>query len=111
MLSHGAHSMFLNDVIPGLESPMRGKASPRRHRKSTKSKPAHTRSLLLERLEERILLSSSPDLYFAAASGASPALLGGDVSLSWTVKNKGDASATGSWTDRVYLSSSPNLDG
>src|SRR5262245_16626646 len=91
---------------------MRGKASPRRHRKSTRtSKPARTKSLSLERLEDRTLLSGSPDLYFASATGQSPALLGGDVPLSWTVKNKGDANATGSWTDFVYLSSSPSLDG
>ncbi|NUQ61376.1 MAG: S8 family serine peptidase [Pirellulales bacterium] len=47
----------------------------------------------------------APDLLVTDISLPADGLIGDEVLLSWTVTNLGTAIATGSWTDRVYLSS------
>src|SRR5262249_1794524 len=61
----------------------------------------------IERLEERALLANQPDLLITAATAPNSAIEGNasQISISWTVKNQGNAPATGDWTDSVYLSS------
>jgi subtilase family serine protease len=49
-----------------------------------------------------------PDGISAATSGSFP---GGEIDVTWTVRNIGAAPATGTWTDRVYLSLDTTIDG
>ena len=46
---------------------------------------------------------ASPDLTVSAITPAPAAIEGQTVQLTWTVTNSGDATATGPWTDNVYL--------
>ena len=47
----------------------------------------------------------APDLVVNSVSGTPPnAVFGDSVPISWSVTNNGNASATGVWNDRVYLS-------
>ena len=50
---------------------------------------------------------SEPNLSVTAASFTGAAIEGDQVNVSWTVKNVGNAAASGSWYDAVYLSDSP----
>ncbi|MCW9030677.1 MAG: hypothetical protein OQK58_04255 [Gammaproteobacteria bacterium] len=50
-----------------------------------------------------IQLSDSPDLVVTNIAAPLSALDGDEIDLSWTVANNGTASATGKWTDIVYL--------
>jgi hypothetical protein len=52
-----------------------------------------------------------PDLAASAVTVPATGLVGGTATVSWTVTNVGLASATGSWTDRVYLSTDQQLSG
>ncbi|MCA9310659.1 MAG: PKD domain-containing protein, partial [Phycisphaerales bacterium] len=47
---------------------------------------------------------AAPDLVVADIEAPSSATVGGNVSVMWTVRNDGDAPATGTWTDRLLLS-------
>jgi len=67
-------------------------------------------TLQLERLEPRLLLSA-PDLTVSMVSGMGTVVPGDAVEFSWRVSNWGDQSATGSWSDSLYLSSDTSLDG
>ncbi|MCL4179872.1 MAG: tandem-95 repeat protein, partial [Verrucomicrobia bacterium] len=50
--------------------------------------------------------SPAPDLVVVVVNGPLTGRIGGAASVSWTVRNAGDAAAAGGWTDRVYLSES-----
>jgi hypothetical protein len=52
---------------------------------------------------------STPNLAVTAASFSGVAIEGDPVTVSWTVKNVGNATASGSWYDAIYLSDSPVL--
>jgi hypothetical protein len=59
----------------------------------------------------KIFLSLSPDLQITAWNVPSTGTAGQKVKFSWKVENKGDtATRSGSWTDRVYLSTDYVLD-
>ena len=47
----------------------------------------------------------SPDLTVGAITAPAAGIEGQTVQLTWTVTNSGDATATGPWTDNVYLAS------
>ena len=47
----------------------------------------------------------APDLTVSAITAPSTGIEGQTVQLTWTVTNSGDATATGPWTDNVYLAS------
>lgn len=47
---------------------------------------------------------SLPDLFTEDIVGFADSPAGSDVTLSWTTRNIGSAAATGSWVDKVYLS-------
>ncbi len=51
----------------------------------------------------------APDLVVTDFNAPEFAGIGGPVELSWTVRNDGDAPASGIWQDRVYLSEDTNL--
>ena len=53
----------------------------------------------------------APDLVLETASGPASAVLGGEIDVSWTVRNAGAYAAGASWTDTVYLSDTPDLSG
>ncbi|MBD2518843.1 type I secretion C-terminal target domain-containing protein [Nostoc sp. FACHB-973] len=53
---------------------------------------------------------NAPDLVVTAAQAPNTATLGETVSVSWTVKNQGIASALGNWNDSVYISKDQFLD-
>ena len=53
----------------------------------------------------------APDLIITAATAPATIIVGWPVSVSWTVQNQGEASASASyWYDRVYLSANENKD-
>ncbi len=56
-------------------------------------------------------VSPRPDLVVTAANGPVEAWSDYPFDVSWTVANSGQASALGSWVDRVYLSSDAALGG
>ena len=49
---------------------------------------------------------TTPDLLPTALTAPATAETGHAISLSWTVRNQGTGSTTGSWTDKVYVSAS-----
>ncbi len=51
--------------------------------------------------------SSLPDLTVSSAGAPGSASAGQTLTVSWSVYNAGGATASGSWTDAVYLASSP----
>jgi subtilase family serine protease len=53
---------------------------------------------------------SAADLLVTEASGPASGVLGDSVQVSWTVRNQGDAPATGLWYDHAYLSDDEVLD-
>ena len=57
-----------------------------------------------------ILPPPSPDLVVSSVSHGGTALSGMQTNLTWTVENRGQAAATHSWVDVVYLSSDTLLD-
>ena len=55
-------------------------------------------------------LIEAPDLVAESVqSSATTAQFGQPISVTWTVQNDGNAAATGSWSDQLYLSSQPTL--
>ncbi|HVX86712.1 MAG TPA: CARDB domain-containing protein [Phycisphaerae bacterium] len=63
---------------------------------------------LIDNLEPRLLLAG--DLQLVSASILSPAKAGTPVTVTWTVKNVGDAPVSGSWYDSVFISDDNQLD-
>ncbi|WP_295529412.1 CARDB domain-containing protein, partial [uncultured Pseudacidovorax sp.] len=53
----------------------------------------------------------SPDLAVSAVRVADTAPVGSAVTVTWTLANTGEATASGPWVDRVYLSSDGSLNG
>ncbi len=69
--------------------------------------------LQIESLEERVLLTSQPDLILQAFNAGSPsAVLGNQFQLpvTWTVKNQGTFAPAQSWSDSFYLSNKTTFD-
>jgi hypothetical protein len=52
-------------------------------------------------------LAAYPDLLVTGITIPPPAMPGASVQVSWTVTNRGSATATGPWTDALYLSDDP----
>lgn len=50
-----------------------------------------------------------PDLHVTAFTTPATALTGSNINVSWTVANQGAVSTSGSWTDRIFLSSDNQL--
>ncbi|HVS71535.1 MAG TPA: CARDB domain-containing protein [Phycisphaerae bacterium] len=63
---------------------------------------------IIDNLEPRLLLAG--DLQLVSASVLSPTKAGVPVTVTWTVKNVGDAPVTGTWYDSVFLSDDNQLD-
>ena len=57
-----------------------------------------------------ILPPPSPDLVVSSVVHGGDAISGNTANVTWTITNQGEASATGSWTDVVYLSRDTILD-
>jgi subtilase family serine protease len=51
-----------------------------------------------------------PDLTVTAASTPATALLGGNITVSWTVQNTGTVAAANGWNDGIYYSDTPVFD-
>ena len=58
-----------------------------------------------------ILQAPAADLEISGVTTPADGVPGEERSVSWTVKNLGEIDATGSWTDRVYLSLDGTLNG
>jgi alpha-tubulin suppressor-like RCC1 family protein len=54
------------------------------------------------------ILIQSPDLRVSLLTSAATGIFGQPLAVSWVVTNAGNGSAMGSWSDRVWLSSSSN---
>ena len=67
-----------------------------------------TVAFMIEPLEQRILLAG--DLQLISAAISSPTKAGTPVTVTWTVKNVGDAPVQGTWYDAMYLSDDNQLD-
>ena len=61
-------------------------------------------------LEAEATLGPYPDLQVASISAPSLASSGVPMAVAWTVKNFGNATASESWMDRLYLSADPRWD-
>src|SRR5581483_2603392 len=55
--------------------------------------------------------SPVPDLQVTQVIAPASGVIGQPVSVTWTVRNNGDAAANGTWTDRVFLSLDGTLSG
>jgi hypothetical protein len=67
----------------------------------------------IEPLEQRLMLSASPDLTVTAATIGAPSVEVGNaatLSLDYSVQNKGTFAPAQTWTDSFYLSSKTSLD-
>ncbi|MFZ9753417.1 MAG: CARDB domain-containing protein, partial [Cyanobium sp.] len=53
---------------------------------------------------------NGPDLQIFSASAPATASIGGNISLSWTVKNNGLAATSSDWWDNIYLSTDASYD-
>jgi RNAse (barnase) inhibitor barstar len=56
------------------------------------------------------ILISTPDLLISMATAPTTVKVGSTIAVSWTVKNNSASTASGYWTDKVYLSSDQILD-
>jgi RNAse (barnase) inhibitor barstar len=56
------------------------------------------------------ILISTPDLLISMATAPTTVKVGSTIAVSWTVKNNSASTASGYWTDKVYLSSDQVLD-
>ncbi|HVX64219.1 MAG TPA: CARDB domain-containing protein, partial [Pirellulales bacterium] len=54
---------------------------------------------------------SAPDLAVTTAAAPASAVVNDPIQVSWTVKNQGSVAAPATWSDGIYLSSSPFYDG
>ena len=51
----------------------------------------------------------TPDLVVSNIVAPTEAFSGQDIEVTWTITNNGDANATGTWTDTIYLSNDANV--
>lgn len=59
----------------------------------------------------RTLPGRNVDLVLTAASAPSQGTVGEPLTVSWTVRNGGNSTALGGWSDEIYLSDDPVYDG
>ena len=66
----------------------------------------------MQQLEKRAMLANQVDLALTDMFGPGSVVAGNEnkIAISWTVQNQGDISATGKWSDAIYLSADDQLD-
>ena len=61
-------------------------------------------------ISSQLTLIEAPDLVAESPqSSVNTIQFGQPISVTWTVQNNGNATASGSWVDQIYLSSQPTL--